>query len=226
MFEQELELEKERSASVSLLLIVALILAVAGVAIYQLRESRKVLSVPEAANVAIDILKTQGPAVVTFHTGTLVSSVADKPTDPHYRLLEKAGILKQVKMGKAFGSPVKVTLTPDGERLMLQIPGVKKSQEKDGTVAYTVPLAARRLVEVSKVTMTGTRRATFEFTWRWEPNVLGENFDAGGAMVKSFNTWDRGLLINKHGAQFYNEPPTKVVMAVVRTDKGWEPESE
>jgi hypothetical protein len=221
MFEQEIEFEQKRSGIVPLLLVVALILAVVGVAGYELKESSKVLSVPEAANVAIRVLQVQGPATVKFHVGKLVSSVADKPTDPHYRLLEKAGVLKLVRQGKSYDSPTLVTLTPKGEELLAQIPGVKKSHEKDGTEAYVVPLAERRLVDVPRVTMTGAGRATMEYSWRWEPNALGESFDVGGVLLQTFNTWDRANLINKYGAEFYHQAPTKVVMALVRTGKGW-----
>jgi hypothetical protein len=72
-----------------------------------------------------------------------------------------------------------------------------------------------------KVTMTGMRRATAEFTWAWEPNKMGDLFDASGPLVKSFNTWDRGTLIDKYGAKFYHATPTKVIMAFFKADKGW-----
>jgi hypothetical protein len=226
MFEQEIEMEKKQSGIVPLLLIVALVIGVVGVAAYQLWDSRAVLTPPEAANVVTSALQSEGPATVRFHVGKLVSSIADKPTDPHYRLLEKAGILKEVKQGKSYDSPVLISFTPKGEEVLAKIAGVKKSEEKDGSEAYVVPLAERKLVEVSKVTMTGTGRATVEYTWRWEPNTLGENFDAAGDMIHTFNTWDRGALINKYGAQFYHGAPTKVLMSVERADKVWKPAAE
>lgn len=216
MFEQEIEMEKHQSSAVPLLLIVCLIIAVVGVAGYYAIESRKVLGTAEAANVAIDILKAQGPATVSFHTGLVVPSVADRPRDVHYRLLEKAGVLK---LGKDKGNAVPVTLTAKGEALLKQIPGVKNSLDK-GVQVYVVPLAERRLLEVSNIKMTGTGRATVEYVWRWEPNSLGEIFDASGPTVKTFNTWERASLIQKHGANFYHEAPTKVVMAVMKNDKG------
>ncbi len=222
MFEQEIEMEKKRSGIVPLILVIALILVVVGVAAYQLRESSKVLTVPEAANLAIGLLQTQGPATVTFHTGLLVSSVADKPDDPHYRLLEKAGILKRVPRGKGYDRPVMTTLTPKGEQLLSQIKGVRTTKEKDGTETYVVPLAEHKLVDVPKVTMTGTGRATVEYSWKWDPNSLGEDFDVAGSLLQSFNTWDRGALIDKYGAQFYHAAPTNAVVSVIRTDKGWQ----
>jgi hypothetical protein len=63
-------------------------------------------------------------------------------------------------------------------------------------------------------------RARVEFTWAWEPNQRGEPLDAGGPLVKSFNTWDRRTLIDNHGAKFYHRDPTKAVMAFTREDKG------
>jgi len=47
-------------------------------------------------------------------------------------------------------------------------------------------------------------------------------FDAAGPAVKAFNTWDRSRLINKYGAHFYHEAPSKVVLALMKTDKGWQ----
>ena len=35
-----------------------------------------------------------------------------------------------------------------------------------------------------------------------EPGVMGEFLDASGPLVKSFNTWDRGTLIDKFNAKF------------------------
>jgi len=224
MFEQEVELEKHQSSVLPLLLIVTLILAIVGVAVHNIRESRKVLTVPEAANVITDVLKAQGPATIRFHTGSLVSSVADRPTEPHYRLLEKIGVLK---IGRATSSgAVPIALTPKGEQLLSQIPGVQITKEKDGTEAYLVPLAVRRLADVNRIETVRTRRANVEFTWMWEPNALGESFDAGGAPVKAFNTWDRATLIDKYGVQFYHDAPTKVIMALTRTDKGWQPATD
>ncbi len=219
MFEQEIEMEKQQSSVVPLLLVVALVVATVGAAVYFLIQSRQLLTTQEATNLAVEVLKAQGPATVKFHTGAVEPSMDDKPGDPHYRLLDKAGV---VKLGKAKGRTVPVALTPKGEALLRQISGVKQFKEKDGTQAYVVPLAERRLITVSKVTMTGTRRATVQFTWKWETNVLGESFDASGPAVKAFNTWDRATLIQKYGAAFYHEAPKSVVIAAMKTDKGWQ----
>jgi len=180
-----------------------------------------VLSNADAGNAISTVLREQGPATVRFHVGMLKPSVVDKPEDPHYRLLEKAGI---VKLGKSNDRVFPVALTSDGEKLLAQIPDVSKSKEKDGTDVYVVPLAERRLIEVSKVTMNSPTRATVVYSWKWEPNKLGNLFDASGSLVKSFNTWDRATLIDKYGANFYHADPTKVQMVLSKPDQGpWQP---
>lgn len=223
MFEQEIELEKRQSATVPLLLIVALIVAVVGVAMYYVIESRKVLGTAEAANLAISLLNAQGPATVTFQAGLVKEQFNEGPRDARYRLLEKLGI---VKLGKSKGPKTPVALTPKGTELLKQITGVKQSKDTEGNETYIVPLAARRLVDVSGVTMTGTGRATVEYTWQWEPNALGEGFDASGDGVGSFNTWDRATLIDKYGVRFYHDAPARVAIAVVKTSQGWQVATE
>jgi len=222
MFEQEIEMEKRESSVVPLLLIVGLIVAILGVAGYYLLESRKVLTSNEATNIAIAALKAQGPATVHFHVGMVSASTDEKPRDPHYRLLEKAGLLALGKQTGRWGTTTPVAITQQGQKLFSEIPGVLKTKEKDGTEAYVVPVAERKLVEVTNVTMNGPTHATFDFTWKWEPNKLGNLFDASGSMVKGFNTWDRATLIQKYGANFYRGEPTKVTLAVMKTDKGWQ----
>src|SRR5215467_10737990 len=124
MFEQEIELEKRENSMVPLLLIVALILAVVGVAGYYLLQSRKVLTNAEATEIANAALKAQGPATVTFHTGMVKGSVDDKPRDPHYALLEKAGLIKLGKDTGAYGTITPVQLTAEGQKLLSDISGV------------------------------------------------------------------------------------------------------
>ena len=223
MFEQEIEMEKHYSSVVPLLLVGALVVATVSVTLYYLIQSRQTLTTQEDTNLAVEVLKAQGPATVKFHTGAVVPSMDDKPGDPHYRLLEKAGV---VKLEKTKGRTAPVALTPKGEGLLKQISGVKQFNEKDGTEAYVVPLAERKLLTVSNVTMTSAGRARVQFTWKWETNVLGESFDASGPALKAFNTWDRATLIQKYGAAFYHEAPKTVVIAAVKTDKGWQLASE
>ena len=221
MFEQELEMEKQNSV-VPLLLIVSLILGIVGVAGYFVLQSRKVLTNQEASAVAASVLKLQGPATVRFHTGTIKSSVADKPHDPHYRLLEKAGLVRVGKDTGPYKSITPIELTDQGKRLLEEIPGVTKGSEKDGTEIYSVPLAERKLIAVTKVNMVNPTQATVDITWKWEPNKLGNLFDASGSMVKEFNTWDRATLIQKYGADFYHGDPTKVTLSMIKGDHGWQ----
>jgi hypothetical protein len=218
MFEQEIEMEKRESSVVPLLMIVGLIVSIVGIAVYYLLENRKVLSVPEAAPIVISALEAQGPAVLHFRTGIIKASVDEKTHDPHYRLLEKAGF---IKIGKDVDYKTPVALTPKGEAFLAELSGVQKSQDKDKSDLYTLPVAQRRLVEITKITMQSPSRALVEYTWKWETNKLGELLDASGPMVKGFNTWDRATLIQKYGANFYGEAPTKVVLAMVKGDKGW-----
>jgi len=218
MFEQELEMEK-KSSVVPLLLIIALIMTFVGVAVYYLLDSRKVLTTQQATEMVAASLKAQGPATLHFHTGMVAASVDDKPHDPHYRLLEKAGL---VKVGKDIERKTPIMLTPAGERMLATVTGVQKGKEKDGTDSYLVPLAERRLVDGPKVTMISPSRASVEYTWKWETNRMGELFEASGAEVKSFNTWDRATLIQKYGANFYHAAPTSNAFLVMKTDKGWQ----
>ena len=226
MFEQEIELEKRTSSVVPLLLIVALILAIVGMAGYYIIQNRKVLTMQEATTIAASVLQDQGPVMLRFHTGLVKSSVDDSGHAPHYRLLEKAGLIKLGKDTGTYGTTTPVTLTPAGEELLRRIPDVSKSDEKDGSVVYLVPVAERKLVEVSNIKMISPIRATIDMTWKWNTNQLGDLLDAAGPMVKSFNTWDRATLIQKHGANFYHDPPTKVTLALDKTDKGWQTATE
>jgi len=219
MFEQEVELEKSQSSTVPLLLIVAMILAIVGVAGYYTWQGTRVLSTQEGSGIVNAMLQQRGPVLIQVHTGNLTSSVNLKPHDPNYVLLEKAGLLK---VGKDKGRITPVELTSQGESQIQEITGVKKTREKDGTDVYTIPIAQRRLLEVSKVTMHGPERATVEYSWRWEPNPLGDIFDASGKQVQSFNTWDRSTLINKYGADFYHGNPTKAALLLSKGDKGWQ----
>ncbi len=221
MFEQEIEMEKRQSSIVPLLIIVVAILTIVGVSGYYVIQARKVLSNQEASAVAVDVLRSQGPSSIHFHTGMVKASVNDKPHDPHYRLLEKAGLISIGKDTGTYGQTTPISLTQEGQRLVTEL-GATLVKEKDGTQSYTVPLAARRLVSVDKVTMLSPSRATVDITWKWEPNKLGNLFDASGSLVKGFSTWDRAILIQKYGADFYHGDPTKVTLGMMKADTGWQ----
>jgi hypothetical protein len=224
MFEQEVEMETQQSSVVPLLLIVALIVSMVGVAAYYLLQSRQVLTNDLATPVVAASLKEVGPVLIHFETGLVKGSVEERPHDPNYRLLEKAGL---ITIGKDQGWKTPVALTAKGKSLIDSIRGVTKTKDKDGADLYTIPLAERKLVEITKINNTATARATVEFAWKWETNALGDIFDAGGPMVKSFNTWDRATLIDKYGAHFYHAEPTKAALALIRGDKGtWQISAE
>lgn len=221
MFEQELEMEKHQSSIVPLLIIVVAILTILGASGYYVVQARKVLSPQEASAVANDVLQSQGPATVHFHSGMVKASVSDKPHDPHYRLLEKAGLISIGKDTGQYGQTTPVSLTQEGQRLATDL-GATVIKEKDGTQSYTIPLATRKLVSIDHVNMLSPTRANVDLTWKWEPNKLGNLFDASGSLVKGFSTWDRAILIQKYGADFYHGDPTKVTLAMTKGDKGWQ----
>jgi hypothetical protein len=219
MFEQEIELEKRESSVVPLLLIVTMILVFVGVAGYYVWQNKQVIGTDQASAVIVASLKAQGPAVVHFHTGLVKASVEERPEAPHYRLLDKAGL---IKLGKLNGRTTPVALTVEGQKLVSDIPDVTKTKEKDGTDAYVVPLANRQLAEIIKITMLSPERASVQYSWKWDANKLGNLFDASGSLVKSFNTWDRATLIEKSGANFYHGEPSKVAVILVKNDHGWQ----
>jgi len=222
MFEQELELEKRSSSIVPLLLIVTLIVAIAGLSVYFVLQSRKVLTTAEVSPVLLASLEGQAPVTVHFTTGELKAETDQNPKAPQYRLLEKEGYLK---IGKDVHSKTPVSLTANGEAWLGEIRGVKKLK-KDDNEEYAVPLAQRKLAEIGKITMLSPSKATVEYSWKWETTKAGDLFDAAGPAVKAFNTWDRETLIDKDGANFYHAAPVKVTVLVVKGAKGWEISNE
>jgi predicted transcriptional regulator len=213
MFEEELELEKKESSILPLLLIVGFVAAILGVAGYFYKESRRVLTNEEATALANAVLKAQAAPVVHFHTG----QVDDNTADPHYRLLEKAGL---IKIGKLQKSKTPVNLTPKGEELLASIPDVKK-EAKETSTAYSVPLATRKFISVTEITKQSPTKATFTYTWNWEPNRLGDIFDANGPIVQGFNTWDRSVLIDKYGVNFYHGDTRSNTLRANRDENKW-----
>jgi hypothetical protein len=223
MFEQELELERKSSTIIPLLLIVTLIVAVAGISLYFVIDSRKVLSAAEVSPIILASIEGQAPATLHLVTGLLATDMDQNPHGPQYRLLEKEGYLK---LGKDVKLKTPVTLTSQGEAWLGEIAGVKKSNDSDKNDEYIVPLAQRKLAEIGKITMLSPSKATVEYSWKWETTKAGDLFDAAGPAVKAFNTWDRSTLIDKCGANFYHEAPTKVTVLLVRSTKGWEISNE
>lgn len=220
MFEQEIELEKRQSTALPLLLILGLIVILVATAIYFVMESRKVLAKPEAEAAVSKILEAQSTSV-SFHVGAIQERFDESATDARYKFLEKIGILKVSK-----GAKPRASLTAKGNELLQQIAGVQHSAEKDGSEGYVVPLATRRLVEISNITMAGPERATIQYSWRWQTNALGESFDASSGNLDGLNSWDRVALIDKHGVRFYHEAPAAETLVLAKTSRGWQPVSE
>ena len=221
LFADEVEMELKSSNLRPLIMVLALVAVVGGTIFYFFKTAQEKLSVPVATASVNNILKAQGGRKVHFSIGNVVSSVDDKPNDPHYKLLAKAGVL--VVKPKGWNSII-TTLTPAGEKLLSEIPGVEKGKNSDGNATYQVPLAVREIVQIDKIEMIKPHLARVDYTWKWVPNRLGTDFDASGDMVHSFNTWDRGTLIKSYGVDFYSATPTKASVVLVETKDGaWKP---
>jgi len=221
LFAAEIEMEKSSSNFLPLLLILGLIFVVGGTIFYFVKGARDVLTTPVATTSVQQVLKKQAPGSIRFSTGTVVSSVNEKPNDPHYKLLAKANVVVIKPKGP---NSLIVSLTNTGEKLLGELNGVEKTKNPDGTTTYIVPLAVRTLVSVDQVKMIKPHFAQVNYTWKWEPNRLGQEFDASGSMVKSFNTWDRATLIKSYGVDFYRAAPTKTSVVLQETNEGnWKP---
>jgi len=221
LFAAEIEMESKSSNFGPLVMVLVLVLAVGGTIFYFVKTSREVLTAPVATNSINEILKSQAGGNIHFSVGTIVSSVNEKPMDPHYKLLAKAGILT-IKP-KSWNS-IYATMTPAGEKLLSEIKGVDKGKNSDGNTNYVVPLAERKIVSIDKITMIKPHLARVDYTWKWDANRLGKEFDASSDMVHTFNTWDRGTLIKDYGVDFYNGAPTKASVVLAETKDGvWKP---
>jgi|ERR1035441_9384405 hypothetical protein len=218
MFEAEIEMEKRSSSFGPVLFIAVLVLAIAGGIYYAVHESKKSMSETEASQLITSILKTKGPSVLHFRTGLVKQTVDEKPFDPQYKLLEKAGLIKTAKRDGG----LQVTLTSAGEKVLSDTKGVTRTKRLEGGESIEVPLAFRKLVAVTKVDVKSPARATVAYTWKWEPTKLGEVFDASNPMVSSFNVWERGSLIKDYGVDFYHAEPKAEQFAFVRgANDGW-----
>ena len=215
MFEAEVEMEK-RSSFLPLLLMVCLLVLIVGTVayvIFQVR-SKTPLKAEQATPIVAAALQKLGPPTIHFGVGQVP---AEEASEPNYRLLQKAGIVKLAKPAKG---NVMVSLTPEGESLLSSLPGFKKSEPKDGTFTVQAQVAQRQLLGVAGVETNGDQ-ATVTYNWKWLPNALGDTFDAGGPLVKGFTMWERQTLINKYQADFYHGDPTKSTLALVRNGQGW-----
>lgn len=224
MFEAEIELEKKESSIVPLLLVLVLaglIIGGIGGVVYMVVQTKRGLPEQDVATIVSKQLKDEGPAKTRFYTGLVKQSAGEKVLDPHYKLLEKVGII-DFKLQKDKYS-AKVTLTPEGEKKMTAFGArVTPPEKPTDDTEYVVPLAERQLVAITQIKMDGPNRATVEYTWKWNPNELGQSFDAAGSLVKGFGTYERMALIDKYGAAFYNADPVKASTLLVKKSTGWE----
>jgi hypothetical protein len=221
LFAAEVEMESKSSNFGPLVMVLVLVLAVGGTIFYFVKTSREVLTAPVATSSINQILQSEAGGKIHFSVGTIVSSMNEKPMDPHYKLLAKAGILT-IKP-KSWNS-IFATMTPAGEKLLSEIKGVDKAKNSDGNTNYVVPLAERKIVAIDKITMIKPHLARVDYTWKWDANRLGKEFDASSDMVHTFNTWDRGTLIKDYGVDFYSGAPTKASAVLAETKDGvWKP---
>ena len=217
MFEAENEMEKKSSSFGPVLFIAVLILAIAGVVYYAVHESKKKMTETEASALITSILKTKGPSILHFRTGLIRQSVDEKPFDPHYKLLEKAGLITTAKRDGG----LLVTLTAAGDRVLTDAKATRTKRHEGGE-AIAVPLAYRKLNAITKVEVLSPVRANVSYTWKWEPNKLGDVFDANNKLVGTFNVWDRQTLIKDYGVDFYHADPKPESFAFVRgPNDGW-----
>ena len=220
LFAAEIEMEKKSSNFFPLLFIAGLVLVVGGTIYYFIKGAKDVLTVPAATTTINRILSAQGPSTVQFTAGKI-----NKPLDPQYTLLSKAGVVAVNNPAKA--TTATVSVTGPGEKLLSSIDGVQKDKTVTGATRYLVPLAQRKLVSVDKVTMLKPHLAQVEYSWQWKPNRLGQEFDASGSLVKSFNTWERAALIKSYGVDFYSAAPAKASIVLMEGDNGaWKPYTE
>lgn len=219
MFEAELELEKKEGGGFGPLLIILLMvgIVIGGIG-YMVWQARQTLKPEEAAQILTASFAAKGPAIVRFHAGTVAYDATDDPSGPHYKLLQKLGIVT-TKPGK--NGTLLVQLTPAGEKQISAFPEFKKKTDGEGGVEYKVPLATKELVKVEKVTRLSPSSAVVEYSWKWKPNELGKQFDAAGSAVQSFNSWERATLIQKYGVDFYDAPPQKTAAKMIKRYDGW-----
>jgi hypothetical protein len=218
MSEPEIEGKNRHAVDVLLVLMLVLTVGLIGIAGYFLSENRTALTPSQAASTVATSLKNHGSTAISFHIGLVKDRSDESAWDPRYRMLEKVGV---ITIGESQGSGAPVSLTVEGKKLLKQIPGVKRLEEADGTVAYTIPLAEMKLVQITNVATSRPGRATVEFTWRWAPNVLGERFDASGTDVRTFSSEERMELMDKYGARFYRQAPETAVVALEKSPQGW-----
>jgi len=114
-----------------------------------------------------------------------------------------------------------VTLTDEGAKIVDSIKDVVKKKDADGTTDYTVPLGLRKVVQVGEIKKISPSKFLVSYTWKWEPTKLADTYDVQGKAVQSFSTYERSVLIDKFGVDYYHAEPKKAAIYVVKDDKGW-----
>ncbi len=223
MFEQEIEMEKKEGSAFGpvliILLLVGLFVGGIGFVIFQGEQTPK----PAEASAIVETkLKSAGPVEVTFDTGNLSYATGENPADPQYKLLANAGILK---ITKAKPGAAQVELTPAGKQLLASFPDVKGVPDTNHRIVYTLPLAYRKLVAVGQMTRLNPDTFRVQYTWQWQTTQAGEMFDVAGNLVQTLSSYERGVLIDQHGAKYYHAPPAQTSILLMKGDHGWEPTS-
>lgn len=216
--EREIELERGESNALPFLIMTVLVFAVGAAVLHFVLESQKALTVEQATHLVISALNAEAPATVRFHTGLIKDRPGESPGDARYRLLEQTGVLT---IGRRAGSRTPVALTDRGSEILSGVLGVKRSKEPDGSELYLVPLAVRKLVNIPNIEMDRANRATVEYTWQWQPNALGENFDRLGPAMMLMSAQDRLELTNRFEVRYYHAVPKSEVIRVAKDDQGW-----
>ena len=222
MFEEEIKMEEKSSNVIPLLMIVTLVVGVLGVLGYFILESRRTVSEQEALKASQAMIAAQGAERIHFHVGFVKPSPDEVPFDPHYRLLEKAGL---VKRSKPTYKGLDVKLTPEGEALLAELNATRETN-KDGTVGYTVLLAERKFIKVSKIEMASPQKAIVEYEWNWQPTKLGLVWDANSREMKALPIYDAALLMQKYGSTYFQDSKVKTTTFVLLWDednKTWKP---
>jgi predicted transcriptional regulator len=221
MFEQEIEMETKEGSSFGPILIIFLLVGLfiggIGIVIFQSKQTVK----PEEATAVIKAkINAAAPVTVSFHTGNISYNAADKPSDPQYKLLANAGILK---IGKGKGWAAQVDLTPAGKEFLASIPESKEVPDKSGTTVHIVPLATRKLVSVGAITKVSPQKFSVQYTWAWQTTKAGDLFEISGKPVQDLPLYDRSVLIDQHGANYYHGAPSQSAITLSKGDHGWEP---
>lgn len=217
MFEDQMKVDAKSWNITPVLVAIGLVLVIVGGIAYCVTLNQRSLSDSQAQQAASQLLAAQGPEKVRFWVGKIKPETA---VDPRYKFLEGLGV---IKLGKPSADGVDVALTPQGDDL-LKSSGAMAVKHSDGTLEYSVPLATGKLVKVSAIEKVDTERVSVDFGWAWAPTKMGLQFDAGSPLMASMNSWDRALLIQNYGVDYYKQPQVKErEITLIWDGSGWRP---